>query len=129
LEYFAEIAEGEATLADGMGHTKAAAEQRAAATSLRALAAALGTLEEAVAAAIYDALRAHDPVGSGIPWVPGGTSYMQNEARRRARAALAGLAPERASAPAPGRYPDPDPRFSGGQPARDCTRPGRENTP
>ena len=48
---------------------------------------------EAVAEAIYDAMR--DPIGGGEdkPWVPRGNSLMQDEARRRARAAL-GAAPQ-----------------------------------
>lgn len=43
---------------------------------------------EAVAEAIYDAMRENDPEGSRKPWVPGGNSLKQGEARRRARAAL-----------------------------------------
>ena len=46
-------------------------------------------LREAVAEAIYDAMRENDPEGANRPWVPGGNSIKQDEARRRARAALA----------------------------------------
>jgi hypothetical protein len=46
-------------------------------------------LAEAVARAIYDAMRENDPEGRDRPWVPGGNSRKQEEARSRARAALA----------------------------------------
>lgn len=45
-------------------------------------------LEEAVAEAIYDVMRKSDPEGTVYPWVPGGNSFKQEEARRRARNAL-----------------------------------------
>ncbi len=45
-------------------------------------------LREAVAEAIYDAMREQDPEGREKPWVPRGNSHKQNEARRRADAAL-----------------------------------------
>jgi hypothetical protein len=46
-------------------------------------------LREAVARAIYDAMRVNDSEGRDRPWVRGGNSLKQEEARRRARAALA----------------------------------------
>jgi hypothetical protein len=46
-------------------------------------------LTEAVARAIYDAMRENDPEGRRHPWMPGGNSWKQEEARSRARAALA----------------------------------------
>jgi hypothetical protein len=46
-------------------------------------------LADAVARAIYDAMRENDPEGRDRPWVPGGNSRKQEEARSRARAALA----------------------------------------
>jgi hypothetical protein len=46
-------------------------------------------LTEVVACAIYDAMREADPEGRNHPWVPGGNSRKQEEARRRARTALA----------------------------------------
>ena len=45
-------------------------------------------LREAVAEAIYDAMRENDPEGQTRPWIAGGNSRKQDEARRRARAAL-----------------------------------------
>ncbi len=48
---------------------------------------------ERVAEAIYDALRENDPEGKGRPWVPGGNSLKQDEARRCARAALSSESP------------------------------------
>lgn len=55
-------------------------------------------IEEAVAIAIYDDMRMRDPEGRNRPWVPGGNSLKQVEARQRARAALSQETPE---APAP----------------------------
>ena len=48
---------------------------------------------ERVAEALYDALRADHPEGKDRPWVPGGNSLKQDEARRLARIALAAAAP------------------------------------
>jgi hypothetical protein len=45
-------------------------------------------LAERVAEAIYDAMRENDPEGRNRPWVPRGNSQKQDEARRRAAAAL-----------------------------------------
>lgn len=45
-------------------------------------------LRERVAEAIYDAMRENDPEGRDRPWVPGGNSLKQEEARGRARLAL-----------------------------------------
>lgn len=47
---------------------------------------------ERVAQAIYDTMRAYDDEGARYPWVPGGNSHNQDEARRRARAALGDIA-------------------------------------
>ena len=41
-------------------------------------------LTELVAEAIYDAMREHDPAGQKRPWVTGGNSLKQDEARQRA---------------------------------------------
>ena len=50
---------------------------------------ALDDHDEHIARAIYDAMRDHDPEGKHRPWVAGGNSIEQDEARSRARAALA----------------------------------------
>lgn len=58
----------------------------------RALAALVARVEanvESVAHAIYDAMRENDPEGQSHPWVERGNSLKQDEARQRARAALA----------------------------------------
>jgi hypothetical protein len=47
-------------------------------------------LRERVAEAIYDAMRENDPEGASKPWVPGGNSRKQDEARHRADHALDG---------------------------------------
>lgn len=51
----------------------------------------VAALREAVAEAIYDAMRENDPRGRQHPWVPGGNSDKQDEARRRADRALDGV--------------------------------------
>jgi hypothetical protein len=46
-------------------------------------------LAELVAREIYDAMRDHDPEGKHRPWVDGGNSLKQDEARTRAKPILA----------------------------------------
>jgi hypothetical protein len=58
-------------------------------------------LVEAVAEAIYDAMRENDPKGKNRPWVPGGNSDKQDEARSRARRAT--FVPDGTRAPTSGR--------------------------
>ncbi len=45
-------------------------------------------LVERVAKAIYDAMRCGDPEGQRRPWIPGGNSLKQSEAREMARIAI-----------------------------------------
>lgn len=46
---------------------------------------------ERIASAIYEKMRAHDSEGQKYPWVPGGNSHKQKEAREYARAALGAM--------------------------------------